>query len=170
MVIPGKYFITKDYFVGHLYMPEKLVPEEVGERYKFCDYLIDPNKFRFRKVVRVLGLVFKFLQNMFSVLHKTPKFLSNTEHFNIPDMFSHQENKYLVTTGSGSRGLYCSEGLVVELPEVKVKDALAYFFKKSALEIKHFLPKQKYSEISKEIGGIILVGFCQNRESRTNNI
>ena len=46
------------YFVGHLYMPEKLVPEEVGLRYKFCDYVIDPNKFRFRKSVRVLGLVF----------------------------------------------------------------------------------------------------------------
>ena len=70
-----------------------------------------------------------------------PKFLSNTEHFNIPDMFSHQENKYLVTTGSGSRGLYCSEGLVVELPEVKVKDALAYFFKKIYFRDQAFFAK-----------------------------
>ena len=76
----------------------------------------------------MLGLVFKFSENMLSVLHHAPKFVSNTEHFNIPNMFSHQEDKYLVTTGSSSKGLQCSEGLVVELPEVKVKDALAYFF------------------------------------------
>ena len=81
--------------------------------------------------------------------------MSNTEHFNIPDLFSHQENKYLVTTGGSSRGLQCTKGLVVELPEVKVKDALAYFFRKSSLEIQHFVPKHKYSEISKEIDGIL---------------
>ena len=50
-------FLSDNYFIGHLSMPERKVPEEVGSRYKFCDYVIDPNKFRFRKVVRMLGLV-----------------------------------------------------------------------------------------------------------------
>ena len=83
-------------------------------------------------------------KNMLNILNRTAKFVSDREYFNIPDMFSHQEEKYLVTTGSSSRGLKCAQGLVVELPEAKVKDALAYFFRKSSLEIKHFLPKHKY--------------------------
>ena len=42
----------------------RLVPEEVGERYKFSRYLINPNKFRFRTVIRILGLVFLFIRNI----------------------------------------------------------------------------------------------------------
>ena len=36
-----------------------------------------------------------------------------------------------------------------------IKFALAYYFKKSTLEIKKFLPKHKYCNISKEIDGIM---------------
>ena len=36
----------------------KYVPNQVGERYKFSRYLIDPNKFRFRTVIRILAVVF----------------------------------------------------------------------------------------------------------------
>lgn len=144
------------YFLGHVHMPEQQVPEEVGVRYKYCNYLLDPNKFRFRKGVRVVGLVFLFSSKMLKVLKRTPNFLSGKiEHFNIPDIFSHQTDKFLVTTGENSKGLKCKQGLVVELPEVMVKDALAYYFRKSTLEIKHFLPEQKYSNISKEIDGIL---------------
>ena len=63
-------FLNDNYFFGHLSMPESKVPEEVGLRYKFCDYVIDPNKFRFRKSVRVLGLIFQFAENMFHVLNR----------------------------------------------------------------------------------------------------
>ena len=148
-------FLNDNYFFGHLSMPERKVPEEVGRRYDFCNYVIDPNKFRFRKVVRVLGLILKFVKNLFHFLNREPKFLKNKEHFNLPDIFCNKNNSFLVTTGSGSKGLNCPEGLVVELPEVRVKDALAYFFRKSTLEIKHFLPEQKYCNISKEIDEIL---------------
>ena len=42
----------------------KFVPNEVGERYKFSNYIIDPNKFRFQTIVRILGLGFLFIQKM----------------------------------------------------------------------------------------------------------
>ena len=42
----------------------KYVPNEVGERYIFSKYLIDPNKFRFRIVLRILALVFLFIQKI----------------------------------------------------------------------------------------------------------
>ena len=76
--------LSCQYFIGHLHIPEEQVPEEVGRRYKYCNYVIDPNKFRFRKVVRILALIFRFLINFRIYKEKTPKFISN-EHFNIPD-------------------------------------------------------------------------------------
>ena len=38
----------------------KGVLNNIGERYKFSHYIVDPNKFRLKKVVRVLGLVLLF--------------------------------------------------------------------------------------------------------------
>ena len=129
--------LQDNYFVGHTYVPEQQVPEEVGLRYTFCDYVIDPNKFRFKKVVTVLALVLKFVQNMLKNLKRpSDSAIVEAEHFNIPDIFSHPESNYLVTTGEKSKGLQCSKGLVVELPEAMIKNALAYYFKKSTLEIK----------------------------------
>ena len=148
--------LQDSYFVGHTYVPEQQVPEEVGLRYKFCNYVIDPNKFRFRKTVRVLALVQTFCENMLKILQRVSVSVSvKTEHFNLPDIFSHTDSHFLVTTGEKSKGLQCPKGLVVELPDHMIKKALAYYFVKSTLEIKHFLPKHKYLNISKEIDGIM---------------
>ena len=145
--------LQDNYFVGHT---EQQVPEEVGLRYTFCDYVIDPNKFRFKKVVTVLALFLKFVLNMLKISERpSDSAIVEAEHFNIPDIFSHPESNYLVTTGEKSKGLQCSKGLVVELPEAMIKNALAYYFKKSTLEIKHFLPEHKYCNISKEMNGIL---------------
>ena len=148
--------LQDQYFIGHVHVPEQQVPAEVGLRYQYCNYLVDPNRFRFRMSVRVLGLVFLFLCKVFKRKKRTPKFLfGKNQDFNVPAIFTHQENKFLVTSGQDSKGLKCKQGLVVELPEVMVKEALAYFFRKCTLEIKHFLPEQKYVNISKEIDGIL---------------
>ena len=81
--------LQDNYFVGHTYVPEQQVPEEVGLRYTFCDYVIDPNKFRFKKVVTVLALVLKFVQNMLKILKRpSDSAIVEAEHFNIPDIFS----------------------------------------------------------------------------------
>ena len=40
----------------------KTISKHLEERYKFSNYILDPNKFRFRKVVRVLTLVMLFCQ------------------------------------------------------------------------------------------------------------
>ena len=37
---------------------------EVKLRYQFCEYLIDPNKFRLQKVLRILALVRKFVRGL----------------------------------------------------------------------------------------------------------
>ena len=148
--------LQDNYFVAHTFVPERQVPEEVGLRYKFCNYVIDPNKFRFKKTVRVLALVLIFVKKMLKILQRVPVSVSvETKHFNIPDIFSKPDSSFLVTTGEKSKGLQCPKGLVVELPDIMIKNALAYFFKISTLEIKQFLPKHKYCNISKEIDGIM---------------
>ena len=37
---------------------------KIGNRYSFSNYVIDPNKYRFRKVLRILSLVFLFIRNL----------------------------------------------------------------------------------------------------------
>ena len=45
------------------YLVKGLVPSKIKERYEFSNYIIDPNKFRLRKVVRILALVMFFIKN-----------------------------------------------------------------------------------------------------------
>ena len=42
----------------------KNVDTETLARYKFSKYVIDPNRYRFRKVVRIMGLVLTFIKNI----------------------------------------------------------------------------------------------------------
>ena len=41
-----------------------IVPRTVDVRYKFCCYLIDPNKYRLKKIIRILALVKRFIRNI----------------------------------------------------------------------------------------------------------
>ena len=43
---------------------QRLVPDEVTQRYEFSQYLLDPNKYRFKTVVRVMAFVKKFVKNL----------------------------------------------------------------------------------------------------------
>ena len=45
-------------------LPIKYVTNGVGARYEFSKYLINPNKYRFHTVVRIMGLVLLFIQNL----------------------------------------------------------------------------------------------------------
>ena len=54
------------------------IPEEVARRYKFSQYIIDPNRRRFRTVVRILAWVMKFIKILKNKVKK--KFHQNTEN------------------------------------------------------------------------------------------
>ena len=56
----------------------RYVPSELKNRYKFSKYLLNPNRFRFRTVVRILGLVFFFIQKISKCLaNRSFKFLKD---------------------------------------------------------------------------------------------
>ena len=40
------------------------VHEAVEQRYRFSNYLLNPNKFRFKTVVRIMGLVLLFIKKI----------------------------------------------------------------------------------------------------------
>ena len=50
--------------LGKFCFPSRIVPELIKGRYYFSKYVIDPNRFRFKKVVRILGLVLLFINNL----------------------------------------------------------------------------------------------------------
>ena len=130
----------------------KGVLSNIAERYKFSQYVIDPNKFRFRKVVRILALVHLFIRN----LKLKTKFRSNLAvHFikQLPAQFGSHHDKYLVTQEKNKAIAFpfnCKKGLVVTLSDECLIALLFYFYKKATLEIKHFLSKNAYKHISKE--------------------
>lgn len=99
--------------------------DEVQLRLKFGNYLINPNKFRFKKVVRILAICIKFLNNIKLSLQGTIKRKANT----------------IIKQ--------------VILTEEEINAAKKYLFKKSTLELKHFTDRKKYKDVSIEKDGII---------------
>ena len=104
-----------------------LVSDEIMKRYQFSKYLIDPNKYRFTKVVRIIGMVMKFITNL--------KYATNAR------ANSNLSTKKILD--------------VLILSEGDIKEAESYFFKKGTLEIKQFLKPALYQNLSKEVNGIL---------------
>ena len=71
---------------------QRKLPSEVDERYKFSQYIIDPNKYRLRKVVRRLNCKARIGT------------LTNTlnSETNLPLTFTFMHDQHLVTKGKGS--------------------------------------------------------------------
>ena len=55
--------LAVDYSDSYL-ATNKEVLNKKGDRYKFSHYIIDPNRFRFRKVIRIVALIFLFVNNL----------------------------------------------------------------------------------------------------------
>ena len=42
------------------------VPDQVKTRYEFSQYIMDPNRFRLRKIIRIISLVYLFVKDWYS--------------------------------------------------------------------------------------------------------
>ena len=132
------------------------VPASLEDRYKFSKYILDPNRHRFRKVVRVLGLMLLFLKNFYKKINRPlPKYFPKGTHTQIPGIVPYFWDQHLVTIGTTSGKFKCNPGLVVILDRDMINVSLSYYFRKATEEIKHFLPKKKYEKISQDIDGIL---------------
>ena len=127
---------------------QTLTKTDYSTRYKFSKYILDPLKYRFRKVVRVLGLVYLYI----SKLRKSKAFANYPCGRDIanPDFLKYKGDRFVLTTGKtiSNDPLNCAGGLVVILPEEMIKLALGYYFRKATEEIFEFIDKKFYEKIS----------------------
>lgn len=108
------------------------VPDEVSKRYEFSSYLIDPNRYRYKKVVRILAFVSKFCTNL---IQRIRNCRSN-------------RSLYVAVKTSPYSTVYLSDHDIY-LAEM-------YLFRKCSLEIKHFLPVKAYSSFTTEKNGVLM--------------
>ena len=127
--------------------------DQIRLRYQFSDYLIDPNRYRFRKVVRIKGLVFLFVRKLKDAIGKPQSVIESRNE--LPRHLNFNNDSFLVTEGKGSFPFVCRKGLVVKLSEDNLQESLNYFYRKATLEIKCFQPKTSYERISVEKFGIL---------------
>ena len=75
--------------VPHLIeLPSRYVPLTLHEGYKFSLYVIDPIRFRFKKVVRVLGKVISFVHKLLGKINHSYTSLFGCSEKKIPDVIS----------------------------------------------------------------------------------
>ena len=115
-------------------------------------YVIDPNKFRLRKVVRVLALVFLFIRNLKRKVNINLHYTVVSEN-ELPIQFKNFNDKYLITQEKNSLNAFpfdCVKGLVVTLNDELLITALNYLYKKATLEITalNYLYKKATLEIT----------------------
>ena len=72
----------------------------------------------------------------------------------IPKHFKCLNDRYLLTTGKSNFPFNCPKGLVVEVSELFLQQAMNYFFHKATLEVKEFAAKE-YKNVSVEKFGIL---------------
>ena len=134
----------------------KNMSKHLEERYKFCNYLIDPNRFRLKKVINVLALVFLYISNLRFIVKQ--KNLATASISEIPVVSSQNEKKtekYLVTEGRRHKigknvEIQCKQGQVIILHDEDIQKSLDYFHRKSTSEIKQFLNKKDYEHMAYE--------------------
>ena len=99
---------------------EHCIVENVVAHYEYSSYLLDPNKYRFSIVIRIIGFVKRFVNNLI--------------------------HKHRVRKGLESKQLIVDE----HLKEAEIKDASNYLFRIATEDLKKFINDKEYKLISTE--------------------
>ena len=102
------------------------IQEEARLRYQYSNYLIDPNRHRFRDVVRSLALACKFINN----------------------------TRQCVADRKNSQALPQPKDIIL-LTDEEIKQSKDYFFRKASQEVKKFLKPAQYQNISRELEEVL---------------
>ena len=117
------------------FLSNRNVPEEVGERYEFSQYIIDINRRDFGETLRILGIAHKFIWATQDQVKK--------------------RKEGLPLKKKETRPLNELPKPQIVLTEEEIGAAESYIFKKATAEVKHFMKKDQYEKISKEEDGIL---------------
>ena len=106
-----------------------ILPKEVMEFYKSSSYLIDPNKYRYRNVVRIIAIVMKFINSVkLRVSEKTKRLKPKRSVVEIKN---------------------------ITLTDTEIAEAEKYFYRKATAEIKKSMKKSFYEKFSVERDNIL---------------
>ena len=108
-----------------------ITSEEVKERYQFSNYIIDPHRFHFHIVIRIVAI--KFVIKFCKILINRLQFKSTP--VNLQTTVSQHPN--------------------IHLDDKDIRSAEVYFFKNCTDEVKHFMPSKKYQSFTKEEEGVL---------------
>ena len=123
----------------------KYVPNELGDRYKFSKYLVDPNRFRFRTVVRIMGMVFTFIikcQRKCKAKRSFGFMKKRTFSGHLVEGYGHYVVGHPINVKPGTRVA------VVHLSNDVLAAAKMYYFEKATAELQQFVDPSKYKNNS----------------------
>ena len=113
------------------------VPLEVGERYKFSKYLLDPNKHDFSVCVRIIACCQRFIYNFYRKWVNKP----GIER----PVLNYSDDEYVEAR----------KDFVPTFTDEELEAARGYYFRIATKEIKHFVKQDVYAKISHEKEGIL---------------
>ena len=127
---------------------------KVKERYEFSQYILDPNKFRFRKSVRITSLVMTFIWNISINVERVRKSKLFTHSYpgTIPKGLESTGNKYIVSSCGVTK---IPKVGVIEVLDAMIQAAFYYYIRKATAELKQFIDRNLYSKISMEIDDVL---------------
>ena len=115
----------------------QVVPTDIELRYSYSEYLIDPNKHRYRDVLRIMGIVKLFVRKFIRKYSHTPVTDSTPEE-TVVEIVSTDPKKYRIA-----------------LSDRDVALGAEYFYKKATKEVKHFTKDTQFKHISAEKNDIL---------------
>ena len=118
------------------------ISAKVRERLDFSNYLINPNKFKFYKVVRILAIVIKVARVW---LERRGKSLAR---FSYP---LKTDGNHLIPV----QEIVLKNAAITILTDSEVQYSLDYFFQKATSEVKQFIQPKCYENISAEKNDIL---------------
>ena len=116
------------------------VNESVEQRYRFSKYLLNPNKFRFKTVIRIMGLVLLFVKKLCFRTKKKFEFLEAAK--------SCDYDQYVVFPVLAATNNEIVKVAVVQISQNLLNAAKNYYFRKATLEIQEFVNPKQYKKIS----------------------
>ena len=119
----------------------KALNESILMRYKFSDYIIDPNRHRFKVVIRIMAFVMKFINKLRQRVGQRRSHTAVSGH-----------NAIHIQRASKSEIFSIKD---IQVSEEDLLEARTYFFKKATLEVKNFLNYSQYKDTSEEVDGVL---------------
>ena len=132
---------------------ETTFPAKVRERLSFSKYLIDPNRFNFNRVVRILAIVIKVAKIWYAANSRTGRESKTIARFSATAVVNEKATKSIVEHKSISEKRVMQDFVI--LSDEEVQYALNYFFMKASEEVKSFVHPKNYQNISVERNNIL---------------